>query len=138
MALTAGDLHGAWRLLSSVTSRNGVDRPSFGNPPEGQIQYTGDGRMSAFLMDPAWAVRGDVAADSSTDFFAYGGTWTLDGAQVCHTIAFASVPRVVGTVFERTVDVIDADTIALLTAPETTRSGTVYVTRLVWRRVGAV
>lgn len=130
-------LIGAWTLQSSINYRNDVAKPTFGEPPAGQIQYTEDGRMSAFLMDPDWASKGDAnsVADSFTEFFSYGGTWERDGDQVRHQILYASVPTRVGTSFARTIEVIDDNTIRLVTAPETSKSGTVYVTKLTWKRV---
>lgn len=131
-------LIGAWTLQSSVNYKNDEAKPTFGDPPAGQIQYTADGRMSAFLMDPDWAARGenDKIANSFTEFFSYGGTWERDGDQVRHKILYSSVPTKVGTSFERTIEVIDNNTIRLVTAPETSKSGAVYVTRLTWKRVG--
>lgn len=128
------DLIGAWSLVSSINFKNDVGKPTFGEPPSGQIQYTRDGRMSAFLMDPAWVAEGDAKADSFTEFFAYAGRWELEGDQVRHDIEFSSVPTKVGTRFVRTLTVIDKKTIELKTAPETSKSGAVYVTKLVWKR----
>lgn len=132
-------LLGAWTLVSSVNYKNEEPKPTFGEPPSGQIQYTDDGRMSAFLMDPDWAKRAenDKTADSFTEFFSYGGTWERVGDQVRHTILYASVPSRVGTAFERTIELIDDNTIRLVTAPETSKSGAVYITRLTWKRVAA-
>lgn len=138
MAFGADDLIGAWSLQSSTNYRDGVGTPTFGDPPSGQIQYTADGRMGAFLMDPDWAAKGKVEASSFTDFFSYGGKWELSGDQVRHFIEFSSIPTKVETDFVRTVDVIDPDTIELTTAPETSKSGAVYVTKLVWRRHSAL
>ena len=134
MIFGADDLIGAWALQSSVNYRDGVGKPTFGAPPAGQIQYTADGRMGAFLMDPAWAARGATEASSFTDFFSYGGRWRLSGDQITHVIEYASVPTKVGTDFVRTVNAVDGNTIELTTAPETSKSGAVYVTKLVWRR----
>ncbi len=133
------DLMGAWTLVSSINYRNETGKPTFGEPPMGQIQYTADGRMSAFLMDPDWAARheNDKVADSFTEFFSYAGTWQRDGDQVRHQIRFASVPSRVGTEFTRTIEVIDDNTIRLVTAPETSKSGAIYVTKLTWKRVAA-
>ena len=131
------DLLGAWWLTECVNYRDGEGTPTFGTPPAGQIQYTADGRMGAFLMDPAWAERGDPKADSFTEFFAYGGTWTREGDMVRHLILYSSVPGRVGTTFERVVRVIDHDTIVLETVPEVSKSGKTYVTRLTWKRVAA-
>lgn len=138
MAFGPDDLIGAWALQSSINYRGGVGAPTFGEPPSGQIQYTAEGRMGAFLMDPAWAARGEALASSFTEFFSYGGRWELSGDQVRHFIEFASIPTKVGTDFVRTVTVIDADTIELTTAPETSKSGAVYVTKLVWKRHSAL
>ncbi|MGE0830568.1 MAG: lipocalin-like domain-containing protein [Hyphomonadaceae bacterium] len=134
------NLIGAWALVSSVNYRNDVPTPTFGNPPRGQLQYTPDGRMGAFLMDPAWAAKGESAAHGLTDFFAYAGTWRLDGKdgegrdKVRHVIEFASIPARVGTQFVRTIVPHDENRIELVTDPEISKSGAVYVTRLVWRR----
>ena len=92
--------------------------------------------MGAFLMDPAWAAKGDEAADSLTEFFSYGGRWERDGDLVRHFIEFASVPIKVGTMFERRLIDLGGGRIELVTAPETSKSGAVYVTRLVWERFG--
>ena len=90
--------------------------------------------MGAFLMDPSWAERGAIEASSFTDFFSYAGRWVLQGDQVRHFIEFASIPSKVGTEFVRTVSVIDESTIELTTAPEVSKSGVTYITRLVWRK----
>lgn len=111
--------------------------PTFGTPPGGQIQYTADGRMGAFLMDPAWAERGDPKADSFTEFFGLWRHLDHEGDMVRHLILYSSVPGRVGTTFERVVRVIDHDTIVLETAPEVSKSGKTYVTRLTWKRVAA-
>ena len=38
--------------------------------------------------------------------------------------------------FERIVEVIDADRIELVTIPEVSKSGKTYVTRLMWQQIG--
>lgn len=129
------DLLGTWTLLSCVSQRGDRQTATFGDPPAGQLQYTDDGRMSAFLMDPAWAAVGDPVADSFTQFFSYAGTWRRDGDMVTHDILFASQPTRVGTSFVRRIVPVDADTIELVTEPEVSRSGQTYITRLAWKRV---
>ena len=128
---------GAWSLKSCLLYKNDEATPTFGDPPSGQIQYTADGRMSGFLMDPEWAARGAPEANSFTEFFAYAGTWELVDDKVHHTVMFASSPARVGSVFTRTVRWMSDDTIELTTEPETSKSGKVYVTKLIWERVGA-
>ncbi len=131
------DLIGAWSLISSILYRDDVAKPTYGDPPSGQIQYTADGRMSAFLMNPDWPASGRDASDGFNDFFSYAGRWSRDGDQVRHVIEFSSSPARVGTEFVRTVNVIDKNTIELTTAPEVSKSGAVYVTKLVWTRHAA-
>lgn len=131
------DLLGTWTLISCVNHRGDEQVATFGQPPAGQLQYTADGRMGAFLMDPAWAAAGDPAADSFTQFFSYAGTWRCDGDQVTHDILFASQPGRVGTSFVRQIVPVDDDTIELVTAPEVSKSGKTYITRLRWQRVAA-
>lgn len=133
------ELIGAWRLVSSINYRDGVGTPSYGVPPAGQLQYTADGRVSAFLMNPDWVARAragqpDIPCDSFNDFFSYAGRWQLDGDEVHHEIELASAPARVGTRFVRRVRMVDAETIELETAPEVSKSGATYITRLVWQR----
>ncbi|MFK7731162.1 MAG: lipocalin-like domain-containing protein [Pseudomonadales bacterium] len=131
------DLLGTWSLVSCISYRNGEGTPSFGSPPIGQIQYAADGKMSAFLMDPAWMEKGDPAAEGLSDFFSYAGRWTLTGDQVRHDIEICSIPKKVGTAFVRTLTPKDENNMELSTAPETSKSGAVYVTVLSWARVAA-
>ncbi len=129
------DLLGTWTLLSCTNYRDEDATTAYGDPPAGQIQYTADGRMSAFLMDPAWAARGEQAADGFTEFFSYGGTWAREGDTVTHHILFSSHPQRVGTSFVRLIHAIDEDHMELVTKPEVSKSGKTYVTRLAWERV---
>lgn len=131
------DLLGTWSLVSCVSQRGDAEVLTFGHPPAGQLQYTADGRMSAFLMDPAWAAAGNATSNSFTEFFSYGGTWRRDGDMVTHDILFASVPARVGTSFTRRIVAVDDDTIELVTEPEVSKSGQTYITRLLWKRVAA-
>lgn len=128
-------LVGAWSLVSSIRSRNGVESRSFGDPPSGQIQYTSDGRMSAFLMDPAWKEKGENATRQADLFFAYAGRWEIMGNEIHHLIEFCSAPSKIGLVFVRTFRFIDDGEMELTTAPEASPSGNVYKTRLVWKKV---
>lgn len=129
------DLVGAWSLYSSINYRDGVGTPSFGDPPSGQLQYSREGRMSGFLMNPDWPRQPTAKADPFDEFFAYAGRWERDGDQVTHQVDFCSVATKVGTQFVRTVNVISDTRIELVTAPETSKSGRVYITRLIWDRV---
>lgn len=125
---------GAWSLFSSVQSRNGLLSKTFGDPPSGQIQYTNEGRMSAFLMDPRWEKVGVNASKQADLFFSYGGRWELKGDEVHHFIEFCSAPSKIGATLVRSFRFINEDEIELSTAPETSPSGNVYETKLIWKR----
>lgn len=127
-------LVGAWTLISSIQSCNNVISRTYGDPPSGQLQYTNDGRMSAFLMNPDWARDGKRSADESDQFFAYAGRWQLNENEIQHAIEFSSIPVKVGTVFVRYLKFLNENEMELVTKPETTKSGKVYETKLVWRR----
>ncbi|SDP52573.1 lipocalin-like domain-containing protein [Desulforhopalus singaporensis] len=127
-------LIGAWSLISSIQSRNDVISKTFGDPPSGQIQYTSDGHMSAFLMEPDWARTGKNAVEESDRFFAYAGRWEINGNKVSHYIEFCSAPKKIGTTFVRYLKFLSEDEIELTTERETTQSGNCYQTKLIWRR----
>ncbi|MEM9225081.1 MAG: lipocalin-like domain-containing protein [Pseudomonadota bacterium] len=128
------DITGAWTLNSFIRYKGDVPEPAFGTPPSGQIQYTPDGRMSAFLMDPAWPATGNLQPTPATEFYAYAGRWHLNGDKVHHFLEFSSLPNQVGREYTRTVKVIDDNTIELMTEPDISSSGKVYVSRLIWSR----
>lgn len=125
---------GAWRLSSSVQAKNDCLSKTFGDPPSGQIQYTKDGRMSAFLMNPCWVDVGDNAVKQADLFFSYAGHWECKDNEIHHTIEFCSVPSKVGVTFIRKVRFISDDEIELTTEPEVTPSGNVYQATLIWKR----
>lgn len=127
-------LIGAWSLFSAIQSRNGVPSKSFGDPPSGQLQYTSDGRMSAFLMDPRWPEIGVNATKQADVFFAYAGRWAIVGDEIHHDIEFCSAPSKIGTTFVRNFYFVSDGEMELTTAPETSPSGNIYATKLVWKR----
>ena len=127
-------LVGAWSLVSSIQSRNNVVSKTFGDPPSGQIQYTDDGRMSVFLMDPDWADTGRNSVEEADRFFAYAGRWEVNEYTVRHVVEFCSAPSKIGTVFVRNLKFLSENEIELTTEPETTKSGNIYETKLIWRR----
>lgn len=133
------DIVGAWRLLSSLRLQEGVAQPIFGDPPSGQLQYTGDGRMSAFLMNPAWARSGRTAsgdADPLNEFFAYAGEWSREGTSIRHDIDFCTLPALIGTRFIRSLSAVSEAEIELATEPAATDDGASFTVLLRWRRYG--
>ena len=133
--MNANKFVGAWSLLSSVQSRNGISSKTFGDSPSGQIQYTNEGCMSAFLMDPCWGEVGVNASKQADLFFSYGGRWELKGDEIHHFVEFCSAPSKIGMTFVRSIRFINEDEIELSTAPETSLSGNVYETKLIWKRL---
>ena len=96
VALEAHDIHGTWRLASAtrkiVDTNETLD--AYGGPrPSGWLTYGKDGRMMVIC-----AFEGrtkPIANDKMTDedrihlhktFFAYAGTYTLDGQRITHAI----------------------------------------------------
>lgn len=128
-------LIGAWSLQVSTQSRNGEISKTFGDPPSGQLLYSAAGRMSGFLMDPAWVQTGVNACKQADIFFAYGGRWEIIGQEVHHHVDFCSAPSKIGNIFVRTVQLLSADEMELTTAPEASPSGNIYQTRLIWKKL---
>ena len=125
---------GTWRLHAWTSLKNEAnDGYPMGADAVGQIIYTDDEHMSAFLMRADFHASGGVAtADTS---LAYGGTWQLDDGTITHQIGFASLPHWVGRTLVRKVE-RDGETMILRTEPEFSKSGNRYEHALVWKRVG--
>lgn len=133
--IEAKDLVGAWTMLRWTALKNGqADGYPMGKDAQGQIIYAAQGRMAALLMraDFKDKPQGSLAdADSS---IAYGGTYRIEGDQVVHDVAFASLPHWIGTPLVRTMAWQDDD-LLLKTAPQVSKSGNRYEHELLWRRV---
>ncbi len=90
--------------------------------------------MSAFLMNPCWKETGKNATKQADLFFSYAGRWEVKGNEIRHLIEFCSAPSKIGTTFVRSIRFLNEDEIELTTAPETTQSGNVYETKLIWKK----
>ncbi len=100
-------LIGGWRLAGwDIVSADGRVTHPFGPAPEGMILYTPDGHMSALIAEagrkPLSAASMKTApeaerADAFASFFAYGGTWRVEGDDVIHVVTTALNPAFVGT-----------------------------------------
>ncbi len=133
--MTPSPIAGTWHLHAWTSLINGAnDGHPMGKDAKGQIIYTEDGHMSAFLMRADFHASGSAAtADTS---LAYGGTWQFDNGKITHQVSFASLPHWVGRPLVRTVD-RDGDTMILRTEPEFSKSGNRYEHALVWKKVGS-
>ena len=125
---------GTWRLNAWTSFKNGADDGyPMGKDAKGQIIYTNDGHMGAFLMRADFhASEGAATADTS---LAYGGSWRFDDGKIVHQVDYASLPHWVGRPPVRAV-ARDGDTMILRTEPEFSKSGNRYEHVLVWTKVG--
>lgn len=102
-------LVGAWRLISWQIF-NAEDAPftePFGTEPDGLLQYTADGCMSAVVcrskrtplpqgVSPR-RVKPELLADCYRSYFHYAGRWQIEGDSVIHNVEFGLNPNMVGT-----------------------------------------
>lgn len=126
------NLIGAWQLVSCKETRDGEERDTFGPDPKGQIQYSADGRMSAFMMHVDWPEKGGMGAfNLETPFLSYAGSYSVDGDMVTHKVQLASLPPVVGQELRRTV-MLEGDVLTL----ESEADDLVPTQTLIWKRAG--
>lgn len=144
VALEAHDIHGTWRLASAtrkiVDTNETLD--AYGGPhPSGWLTYGKDGRMMVIC-----AFEGrtkPIANDKMTDedrihlhktFFAYAGTYTLDGQRITHAIDTSWNEAWSGTSQVRDVELKDGK-IILTTPPfKFNVDGKTSILTLVWER----
>jgi hypothetical protein len=110
MGLTASDFVGAWDLGDfRITFSD--DRPPvfpFGEDAVGQIIYAASGHMSAVLsradrpaltasrLETTGSAPSSEKAAAFDSYLSYGGTWTVDGNDIVHTVTHALSPNLVG------------------------------------------
>ncbi len=126
-------LHGSWKLVWAMQSRDGVKRHHRGENPLGQIIYSPDGRMSATIMDPSWLEEG-AQLKGPEIFMAYAGPWDIQGDAVRHHIEICSWAALVGRILVRHFEWRGDDEVFLRSPPSTSKSGAVYQQELLWRR----
>lgn len=102
-------LLGAWSLISWKIFSSDNPEPSepFGANPEGLLQYTGDGWMSAAIAStgrsalPAGTsprrMGPELLADAWRSYFHYAGRWRIEGDNVIHSVTQSLNPNMVGT-----------------------------------------
>lgn len=131
----AKDLIGTWQLVDWHSLRNGVPNGfPMGEDAMGQIIYSAQGRMAAFLMRADFHEKPQGTYPDPDTFIAYGGTYRTEEDRVIHDVLYASLPHWLGRPLVRTI-VREGDDVLLNTAPEMSKSGAEYVHKLLWRRV---
>lgn len=143
-SVTADDLVGAWRLSGwEIESADGTHLP-FGDHPSGVLTYTADGWMQAAISAPDRAslsvdnprqAAADELAATFLGYFSYAGTYDVGDGAVVHHVLVSLNPAMVGTDQTRMIDLVGDRLV--LSAGETTPSGTRREHRLTWRRADA-
>lgn len=124
---------GTWTLRKWTALKNGEPAGyPMGEKARGQIIYSGDGHMCAFLMRADFP--GQTENGTPDTCISYGGSWRYEDGKVIHEVAFSNLPHWVGRTLVRLVDRQDG-TIILSTEPEYSKSGSRYEHQLVWEKV---
>ena len=142
--LTAAALVGTWRLLTWTSEGDdGVIQP-MGERPEGVLVYTADGTMITTHgrtgrppIDGVDMHGGpeQQRLEAMTTFFAYSGTFRVDGGDVLHEVRMSLFPNWVGTVQRRHVRLsADGNELTLSADPFVVR-GRLGTNVLTWERV---
>lgn len=118
-------------------------RHPLGADATGQLSYTADGWMAAFLsaagrtasterLENAQRIPSDVKVAAFDSMVVYGGRWSLDGDTVVHHVEHSLFPGLVGVDNRRLAD-LTGDRLEL-SYTLTPRSGVQRRYRLRWRR----
>lgn len=102
----AAAIVGTWTASSwFVEAPDGTVTYPYGRSPQGQITYGGDGRMSAFLMNPdpapsegRMSLQEAISLILAQRFFSYFGTYSINpgAGTVTHHVLGSLVPSWVG------------------------------------------
>lgn len=121
-------LIGVWKLVSYETEKpDGSIVTPFGREVRGLLVYTADGFMSGQVM------KEGRESPSSDGYIAYCGAWRADepSGEVIHTVHASLHPGWAGTEQRRGVRFDGGD---LILSAVTERPGSVWTSRLRWRR----
>jgi hypothetical protein len=105
IAQTKESLVGTWKLVSHTNTNDKGEVQHYKDM--GFLTYTADGRISVIMADTGRAATPPQSIEEKAKAFdtfgAYGGTYTLSGAEVTHHIEVASYEILVGTAQVRSV-----------------------------------
>lgn len=136
------DLHGHWAIESwSQIYDDGRRVYPLGQALQGFIHYSADGRMACMIADAGrqplsggqFKSPDSEMLQAARGFFAYAGTYTIDGNVVSHQVEISLFPNWQGGVQKRLVE-IATDTLRIEARLEegTTEARTAV---LAWRRL---
>ncbi|MEO5885333.1 MAG: lipocalin-like domain-containing protein [Candidatus Limnocylindrales bacterium] len=135
---------GAWRLRTWVAlADDGSEATAMGEAPHGLLVYSADGTMLT-AIGPADRGRfgsNDVAGGTDEErilafdtFFAYGGSYSIEGDAVTHRVETSLFPNWVGTEQRRRWELSPDGSILTLSSPPLGYGGASRIQRLTWER----
>ncbi|MBL4740038.1 MAG: lipocalin-like domain-containing protein [Sneathiella sp.] len=129
------DLIGTWNLINWQSLRNGefFSYP-MGEDVCGQLIYTGEGRMSGFLMRADFGSEAPGSDTQAKKCLSYGGTYSIIGDDVSHQVLFSTIPEWIGSPLVRTL-VWQGKRLLLKTEPNRSHDGNDYQNELLWERL---
>jgi Lipocalin-like domain len=97
-------LIGHWRLLDAIAVDTGdqLVGPLFGTRPLGHLHYAENGSMEVVLTAGGELSGQTPWGTPAPSYYAYAGTYEVQGDQVRHRVASASDPTITGRVLRRT------------------------------------
>lgn len=132
MTKTPSAFAGTWKLKSWTSLKNGAPAGyPMGEDGKGQIIYSDDGHMCAFLMRADFSGQENVGTPETC--IAYGGEWQFSDGRISHKVDFSNLPHWVGRTLVRLVQ-RDGDIMTLKTEPEFSKSGSRYEHVLIWQK----
>jgi hypothetical protein len=143
-ALEAKDLHGTWRLLTSITEDldTGQERNTLGARPIGYITYGADGRMMTVAVSDdrpnvrdASKLTDEVRTKLFRSMWAYAGTYSIQGDSVVHNLDVSWNEFWTGASMIRDIQKRDDGRLVFTTKPQRgNQSGHMEVLTLVWEK----
>lgn len=136
-------LVGAWTLISwqICSTRDASFTEPFGPDPQGLLQYTADGFMSAAVCRSERAalpheisprhLEPEQLADCYRSYFHYAGRWHVEGGSVIHSVELGLNPNMAGTRQVREM-CFDGETLTLTGIESLARQQRRHV--LLWQR----
>jgi hypothetical protein len=97
-------LIGHWRLIDAIAvdTDGQLVGPLFGSRPLGRLHYAENGSMEVVLTAGGEFSGRTPWGTPAPNYYAYSGTYKVNGDQVRHCVASATDPAIMGRVLRRT------------------------------------